>query len=381
MKKILLILAIQFISINSFAFVQETNEPAAPNSNSSGKTESQLKSEIKSDENPYNISAKEQRNIEKKSDKVTFLRGVFEESARQGRVTFESMYENDKPISLTEALDFEHPELKKRLSSLDKKERDEIIEATREEEAKNNRLMSIMNEAAKFGMSAGMYETARMYHSFLTKTLFESLNEAFPYYALTLEDGKIKPALIDEVGVQRKVISKRAIHEVKRTIQVAEQAEVILLPPSYIEDMENLLQIPRPKIPAVYYMPIDEEERLYWKRGLANGWMEGNKQANRIVRQNISQMLRRMLGYIRFHSLVDHNMLSMPTTQNTNIGINSEGDVVNIGESMFEITQLPTINGDDQSWIALPVVDDIFGLLETSDVDKLISEVEEESEL
>ena len=44
---------------------------------------------------------------------------------------------------------------------------------------------------------------------------------------------------------------------------------------------------------------------------------------------------------------------------------------VNIGESVFEITDLPRFNDNEMTWIALPQVDDIFEKLTEDDVRSL----------
>lgn len=327
--------------------------------------------------NPFSLDIKESRQIEKRADRINTLRKMYSENAVNGSVVFGDTYLIEKPITLRETVDFEHPALKTKLSQLDEKERDEILEAVEEEAAKQDRYKSIMNEGAKFGMSAGMHSTAMYLYDLYKNVYYDSLAQVFPYYILMLENGKIKPALIDEVGHQQTKTDKRTLSSIKRRFRIAEQAEVVLKPPTYINFFENLLLIPKPKVPSVYYMPINEEELVYWKKGVLNGWVEGDKQAHNIVRENVILMERAMYGYLRFHALADRGTISMPTSHNILVGTNSRGDVVNIGESVFEITELPSLNDDEQDWIALPQMEDIFGELNDAEVDRLTAEIEE----
>ncbi len=53
------------------------------------------------------------------------------------------------------------------------------------------------------------------------------------------------------------------------------------------------------------------------------------------------------------------------------------GNVVNIGEGIFEITEMPQLNDYSGEWIALPIVDDIFDKLSDKEINKLMNELYE----
>lgn len=366
----------------SAIFVAALLSTAHAEQSANEKTAVQAQSATADDtKNPFKPSISESRKAEKSADRlvdrVNSLRQMYKDDAAQGDLTFQNTYNIDRPLTLPEVMDFEHPILKLRLSSLTEKERDEILKSIQEEADKFNRYKAIMNHGIKYGSSAALYKTSRDYFDLYSKTYYHDMVKLFPFHALMLEGGKIKPPLIEELGYQIQKDDKRTLRKIKRKFRIAEQAEVTLSAPNYMDFYENLLLVPEPKIPPVYFMPINEEELEYWKKGVVNGWHEGGKQAQEIVRQNTRNALRTMFGYIRFHVLADKGVVNMPTAQNITVGTNSRGDVMNIGESIFEITELPQLNDNEQSWIALPEVDDIFSKLTQEDIDELAGEIEE----
>jgi len=323
------------------------------------------------------LNIEEQRRLEKIVDrtKVDELQSLYAEYG-DGSVKVDHSYMLDRPLFLNEVLDFNHPYLQVHLSQLTEKERDEIIESIQVEAQKNARLTAVMNMGMRYGHKAGLYYEAQNYFDRVKGELYHELTESYPFDHLMLAGGKIKPPLIEEIGYSETIENKRRIRKIKRRFQIDKQAEVTLQSPNVLSFFTNL-KIPKPKPPSVYLLPINDDELDYWKKGVRNGWLEGVRHAHKIVRFNYREMARTFNGYVRFHVLNDRGVINMPSFKNLNVGTNAMGNIVNIGEDIFEITEMPQLNDYSDQWIALPVVDDIFDKLSDDEIKKMMSELYE----
>ena len=353
-KRLLISLAIVSVSNLSFAQDGDDSKPVDPT-----------------------LTIKEQRRLEQLVDrtKVDELQSLYAEYG-DGSVKVDHSYMLERPLTQEEVLNFNHPYLQIHLSQLTEKERDDIIESIQQDAQRKARLTAVMNMGMRYGHKAGLYYEAHNYFDRIRGDLYHKLTEAYPFDSLMLAGGKIKPPLIEEIGYSETIEDKRRIRKIKKRYQIEEQAEVILKAPSVLGFFTNL-KIPKPTPPSVYLLPINEDELSYWKKGVMNGWLEGVRYAHKIIRFDYREMARTLNGYVRFHVLHDRGVINMPSYQNLNVGTNAMGNVVNIGEGVFEITEMPQLNDNSDEWIALPVVDDIFDKLSDEEIDKLMNELYE----
>jgi hypothetical protein len=328
------------------------------------------------DENVFALDKKEQKMMDRNVDsyRINVLKNLYKENSKNGVVAVDHSYLISSPLTFKELSNFSHPYLNIMVSQLTEKERDEIVESIREEQQKQARYQSIMNTAMKYAMASSFHFETRLYHDELTNEYYNYLSQAFPFSSLMIADGKIRPPLIEEIGFTTTIEDRRTLRNIRKRFRIAEQSEVIIKPPTFMDEFFNLLT-EAPKPPNIYMLPINDDELSYWQKGIMNGWIEGVKLAHRVIRSDIRLLARRSLGYIRFHVLVDRGVVSMPDSQNVAVGTNARGDIVNIGESIFEIVRLPQLNDKEQDWIAIPQVDDIFDKLTQEDIDFLSDEL------
>lgn len=320
----------------------------------------------------YELTREERKILEKNtlSYRANELKDMYAEIAISESFSFERKYMLETPLSLREVLDFNHPYLDILLTELTETDRDAILESIRTDRAKQYRNKAIMQAAMKFSTDSALYKRTRDMHHRLKGELYKKMTAITPFHILTIENGKIRPAVIEEIGFERRIESKRVRREKKKQYRIKEQARVINEPETYMDFFWNLLT-EKPKAPNVYMLPLNEEELAYWRKGVLNGWIEGNRLANEIIREDLRTMLSTFYGQLRFHDLVSVGALTMPSSQNINVGTNTNGQMINIGESIFEITELPRFNDKDVEWLALPQVDDIFNELTSEDVHEL----------
>lgn len=322
------------------------------------------------------LSVKEQQTLERIADenKIQALHELYSNYGGDGSIQFDHSYMIEEPLEIDDILDFNHPYLQIQLSQLTEQERDEIIESVKNKVQLNARYNSIMNMGMRYGHRSGVYYEANRYLKLFSKDLFSKMSQAFPFSNLMLADGKIIPALIEEVTYEEEKENNRTIRTIKKRFRIAEQAQVTLAAPNFLSFYMNL-KVAKPKPPQVYLLPINEEELKYWKKGVANGWTEGVRHANRIARADTRLMVRAFIGYVRFHILSDRGVVTMPSFNNLNVGTTAVGDIVNIGESVFEISEMPQMNGESQEWIALPEADDILDFVSEERINEIMDDM------
>lgn len=351
------------------AFAAEQNEP---NTTPKQTVETQTVNEDEQNKDKFKLNADERKTLDRTtlSFRANELEDMYAQAALMNAATFDRGYMIDTPLQLREVFDFNHPYLNVLVSELTESDRDAILESIRTEKSKHYRYKSIMQTAMKFSTNAALYKRTQDFHARLLGEYYFSMSQIFPFHALTLEEGKIRPPRIEEIGFTRTLEDKRTRRERKSHFRISRQAEVINEPQTFM-DFFTPLMTEKPTSPNVYMLPINEEELQYWRKGVLHGWVEGNRLGNEIIRNCIRNAVAEFNGQLRFHHLARANIVSRPTSKNTVIGTSSNGNMINIGESIFEIIDLPRFNAQEQEWLALPQADDIFDELTKEDVDEL----------
>jgi defect-in-organelle-trafficking protein DotC len=329
----------------------------------------------------YELSNKEEDIVDTsiKSFKVNELKDLYSETAKRRAINFDRKYVKEADYSFRSTVDFNHPSLNMLVTEITETDLEAIQEIQRENQAKDMRNQTLMQSGFQFSYAASYYSRTRnKYESLLADS--KRLSQALPFHILMLAEGKIKPAVILEIPYSEEIEDKRTIRKKKRRYHIASQAEVILRPPTYLDYYNNLLT-KKPELPSIYMIPLTDEELVFWRKGVMHGWVEGNAKANLVIEQDTKKLFADFVGMVRYRALARANVLTSPTFKNTNIGTNARGDVINIGESVFEITSLSTFNDDDLTWLALPQVDDIFDELTNENIEEITQEILESGSL
>lgn len=329
-------------------------------------------------ENAFELNREEREVLDKSSDhhRVNILRNLYRDTSQSGQMQFDTSYMINEPMTMYQVANLSHPYLINLRSQQTEREISDIEKSIENDDSREHRNQAIFNTALKYGMEAGLYYTGRTVFNTLKGPLYHQMSETYPYHALMLDNGKVKPPVIERVGFSREIEDRRTMRDRKARYRIVEQSEVTNTTPTFLDHFQNLL-LAHPTDPHLFLLPIDEEEMRQWRRGALNGWIQGVKMARQIVTENMRANHRTFHGYLTYHQLADAQIVTRPTSENTNVGTTSRGDILNIGESVFEITRLPQLSGDSQEWLALTPVDDIFGELTVDEVNRLTREIED----
>ena len=325
---------------------------------------------------PSEMTVNEQSRLSStvKSIDDNYLNELYRENGEFGHSTFDYDYLLDEPINIDEVKDFSHPFLKKRISELTPDDKARIIKSIADENSKQLRLNSILNVAMQYSVESALYFRGKEFQKKLTQNEAQ-LMQAFNYEMLMLGNGKIKPAVIDKVDYSIQTEDKRTQRKIKTQYKLVEQSELVLDAPSHVDFFVNL-NFRKPKSPNKYLIPVQDDEKEAWRRGVELGWSEGIQQADQIIQHDTRSLLKHYLGSIRFHILLKMNVVTEPTAVETTIGTTASGNVLNVGESVYELVNLPNFNDREMEWSALPLIDDIFDELSNSTLDEMLVELD-----
>lgn len=308
-----------------------------------------------------------------KSIDQNYLKKLYSENGSFGQNSFDYDYLMDEPINIDQVKDFTHPFLQKRMSELTDEDKKRIIKSVNDESSKQLRLNSIINVAMQYGIESALYFRGKEILSFLNENEAK-LVQAFNYKMLMLGNGKIKPAVIDKVDYSLTNEDKRTQRKIKTQYKLIEQSELVQGAPSHMDFFTNV-NFSKPKAPNKYLIPVKSDEKEAWRRGSVLGWVEGIQQADLIIQHDTRSLLRNYLGSIRFHILLRMNAVTEPTAKETTIGTTASGNVLNVGESVYELVHLANFNDKEMEWHALPIIDDIFDELSDSTIEELTLEI------
>lgn len=263
----------------------------------------------------------------------------------------------ERPYTFHEVQSLNAPSLKDLIIDNDEdKTAEEIIQEEYKKTSIDGREQSILVEAMRFGSQSALYQRGFKYQELLNKNKYE-LDRIFNFSPLLLAGGRVIPPIIVESDNLAMVEDDYTRRTVKKSYKIIEQAKVVSVPLNWREYL--IYSLSQPTLPSKYSLPIrgNEREERIWANGVAQGWEAGLKQANNIMMQSIRKIERDYIGMIRFHIMLQKNMVSSPIQSNLNLGVTGDDETLNIGETVFEVIETPKFNKNAESWEALSQID------------------------
>jgi defect-in-organelle-trafficking protein DotC len=175
---------------------------------------------------------------------------------------------------------------------------------------------------------------------------------SFNFQPLMLAGGRVSPPVILEAKDLFLLEDSLSSREVKKSYEIIQQAAVISLPITWRTYLN--FDAAKPILPSKLLIPATEAELWAWKRGVTKGWETGLKQANYIYLENINKLQSDYIGMVRFHLMLEQKLVSNPVTNKLALGVTGNDELLNIGETIFEIAKLPKFNKKAETWRALP---------------------------
>lgn len=261
----------------------------------------------------------------------------------------------ERPYSLDHIRKLTTPELSKQRKRASEEDVEGFIERMNVDKSLDPRKEAIYNEALKYGTQSGLYARSYQLQKFLENNK-GYYNKTFNFQQLMMHGGRVVPPIIVEAEDLFSKEDRFTLRTVNKSYRILEQAQVINTPLMWQKYFDY--NIVKPELPDERLLPLNEFEDSYWEKGVLEGWKTGVNQADSIFLESLKKLTRDYVGMVRFHLMLKQNLVKNPITTDLNLGVTSDGDNLNIGESIFEITQLPEFNLETDTWRALPRMKD-----------------------
>tara|TARA_E500000081_G_C6131798_1_gene354188 strand:+ start:607 stop:1734 length:1128 start_codon:yes stop_codon:yes gene_type:complete len=289
----------------------------------------------------------------------SYLYQYYKENNQEGRIQIDYSYLIDKPLKYEEVLTLSHPYFEKHMSNLSSGDIETITKDYFKQEIKNLRTNAIFDEALEYGIQTAMYNTLTRFEKKIDK-IAAYYDNVYNFRLLMLYNGRVVPPVVLETNRSLEKESDSLLRTVDRAYTFYEQAKVTITPPSF---RDYIMVTPlKPEQPNILALPFRDKpvEMEAWKKGIREGWMTGIRQAYLVLNEAIFEMARDYTGMSNYMYLLSKNIVTMPEISESDIGVNTNNQTINIGESTFKITQLPEFNPDGSSWVPLPRVETFF---------------------
>ena len=212
---------------------------------------------------------------------------------------------------------------------------------------------AVREAALSLGTRAGLaWETARINQSL--SRVSSDLSRMFDFPALTLADGRVIPPVILSTRNAQRLEDPTTLRRVEVSWHIRRQA---VLSTGVTDWRTYLIRHADPPnvahdVPAVL-LPKTEAQRKVWKAAVAEGWTTGVSQAREIFRIDLRRARRDLLGQVRFHVLALGRIVSVPVFAQADLGVEQNGDRMDAGIRVYQITRPTEFHGPRQ-WKAAP---------------------------
>ena len=172
------------------------------------------------------------------------------------------------------------------------------------------------------------------------------LDHIFDFSPLMLRGGKVVPPVISEADASYRVESQNRASSTDRTYRIVKEARMSSQPPSWrdylLRDYGSFDKTDAGVVPQ------NEQERKIWKEAAMKGWKLGLRQAKRLYRNNLNELVRDYKGMVKFRILAEQNMVSVPVVAKGELGIKVQGKRLSVDRKIFRITQPSTFQEVDE---------------------------------
>lgn len=211
------------------------------------------------------------------------------------------------------------------------------------------RVEAIKEAALGLGARGGLFQRTQVINKAL-KQVARKLDVVYNFGALMI-NGRVVPPVLLEARDLYSQSGNETIRLAGTSYKVESQARFSSRPPHWRDylyvDYEDV------KMPSNILMPRNDDERVVWKKAIAEGWKAGVSQADSIFDLNLNRLNRDFNGMTKYHVLAYKGMITLPVVAAQSMPINRTGATMYLDETLLRITVLPDFKMDMNSWLPL----------------------------
>lgn len=193
----------------------------------------------------------------------------------------------------------------------------------------NVREKAIMSEALRKGSNAGLYHRYGQYLQEIKQSDYQAkLDQAFNFRVLSI-DYLMMPPVIAEAGesIEVKAGGKKAV-TTSGEWEIVKDATLVTHPPTWRNYLlrYNFGLDDGEVTPAL--QPRNGREQKLWNRYLCNGVKQGFKQADRLFKQAMAELVRDFNGMLLFRKLNLQGVVNRPIVKHYKKGTKTNGKIL-----------------------------------------------------
>ncbi len=212
--------------------------------------------------------------------------------------------------------------------------------ASRTEEGKgelgNMRWDAMRDESMRLGVQYGYQIRSKDININLDNPEVKTrLNRVYNFQVLETKQNIIPPVITEAKESMNVDDDGQSARMSKRTWEIIVPARISTIPPHW----SSYLFVPKitPKESVFALMPSNSEEETIWKTSFCKGFDTGIQQANITFETGLNRLTRDYIGMVRFMDLVAQNIISMPSVQESRLGVTIDGRQMFVDDRTLKI--------------------------------------------
>lgn len=164
---------------------------------------------------------------------------------------------------------------------------------------------------------------------------------------------KVVPPVITEA---RDVVQNPDEMTIKTTgavYKIDQQARFSTVPPNwrtYLTFPEDRYAVGMNESLTGDLAPKNSREKAAVEKQIVKGFKDGQKEGISILEYAINKLNRDYTGMLKFHQFVMEGKISMPALASQSLAVTSTSSAIALDQNLLRITQLPSFNGNIDSW-------------------------------
>jgi defect-in-organelle-trafficking protein DotC len=215
------------------------------------------------------------------------------------------------------------------------------------------RLQALQDTAMSISARSGLAMQAKTINAQL-ELQDRHLSKAFNFNGLLLPHNVLPPVLA-EGRETLNLADDETIRISDRTYKIVSQARFVTTPPHWREYL--WMDYQKPEVPNAVLLPKNAAEKKEWDKAIKTGWVQGQKQAEQILTDNLARLKRDYAGMVLYRKLLAQRMVSAPFVARTDLGVTGGGSDMRVNDQVLRITALPSLQSNSKTWKALPVTE------------------------
>lgn len=208
------------------------------------------------------------------------------------------------------------------------------------------RLAEIRTAAAGLGAQAGLADRINKIRESLLKNA-SRYDEVYDFSKLMIEPGLLPPVITEARNTYNQENDDEA-RASDRTFRIEKPARIVSAPPTWrtyllADDVSAIA-------PSASVMPKGNQEKIIWDEFAQNGWDEGVAQAEAMFKTNLARLNQDFQGMLRFKSLYEQGLVTMPKMARQNLGTTGGGNEMSLGDRTITITSKALLDANERNW-------------------------------